>query len=46
LVREERHYFYENAQRLVLQVRYRHPETREVVRVEPEVAVKRKRIKL
>jgi hypothetical protein len=46
LVREERHYFYENAQRLVLQVRYRNPETREVVRVEPEVAVKRKRIKV
>jgi hypothetical protein len=45
LVREERHYFYENAGRLVVQVRYRRPETSEVVRVEREVGVKRKRIK-
>lgn len=46
LVREERHYFYENDQRLVLQVRYRDPDTREISRVEPDVAVKRKRIKV
>ena len=46
LEREVRNYFYENDQRLVQQVRYRNPATREIVRVEQDVAVKRKRIKV
>jgi hypothetical protein len=45
LVREVRHYFYEATGRLVLQVRYKHAETGEIVRVEPDRAVKRKRIR-
>lgn len=45
LVREVRHYFYEAEGRLVLQVRYKHRETAEVVRADPEQAVKRRRIR-
>jgi primosomal protein N'' len=45
LVREVRHYFYEARGRLVLQARYRRRDTNEIVRVEPEVAVKRRRIR-
>ena len=45
LVREVRHYFYQADNRLVLQVRYRDPETNEIVRVDPEQTVKRRRIR-
>src|SRR4051812_22545537 len=44
LVREVRHYFYEHGKKLVLQVRYKHKDTGEIVRVEPEQPVKRKRV--
>jgi hypothetical protein len=46
LTREVRHYFYEERARLVLQVRYRSRDTNEIVRVEPEVVVKRRRIRV
>jgi len=46
LVREVRHYYYESANRLVLQVRYRNKESGEIVRVEPEQTVKRKRVRV
>ena len=46
LVREVRHYFYENGGKLVLQVRYKREGTGEIVRVEPEQAVKRKRVRV
>jgi len=46
LVRETRHYFYEAAGKLVFQVRYKQPETGEIVSVEPEVPVKRRRIRV
>ena len=46
LVREVRHYFYEQNKKLVLQVRYKHKDTGEIVRVEPEQAVKRKRVRV
>ncbi len=45
LVREVRHYFYEAEKRLVLQVRYRDRDTREIMRVNDEQIVKRKRIR-
>jgi hypothetical protein len=45
LKREVRHYFYATAGKLVLQVRYRNAETNEIVRIEPEVPVKRRRIR-
>ena len=45
LVREERHFFYETSGRLVLQVRFRSRETGEIVRTEPETAVKRRRVR-
>jgi hypothetical protein len=45
LVREVRHYFYEAENRLVLQVRYKQPDTGEVVRVDAEQPVKRRRIR-
>jgi hypothetical protein len=45
LVREVRHYFYENGGKLVLQVRYKRKDTGEIVRVEPEQPVKRKRVR-
>lgn len=45
LVREVRHYFYEADNRLVLQVRYRNRDTREIARVEPEQVVRRKRVR-
>lgn len=49
LVREARHLFQEatgfGAGTLVVQVRYRDPESREIVRIEPERVVPRKRIK-
>jgi hypothetical protein len=44
-VREVRHYFYEAQNRLVLQVRYKKPETGEVVRADAERLVKRRRIR-
>ena len=44
LVREERHYFYEARGKLVLQARYKQQSTGEIVRVEPDRPVKRKRI--
>jgi hypothetical protein len=45
LVRETRHYFYEATGKLVFQVRYKHPDTGEIVRVDPEAPVKRRRIR-
>jgi len=45
LVRQERHFFYETSGRLVLQVRYQSRETGEIVRTEPETAVKRRRVR-
>ena len=45
LIRETRHFFYEDRGRLVQQARCRSRETNEIVRVEPEVSVKRKRIR-
>jgi hypothetical protein len=50
LVREVRHVFHEgsgllSSGKLVRQVRYRDPSSGEIVRVEPEEVVKRKRIK-
>jgi len=45
LVREVRHYFYETSDRLVRQVRYRNVATNEIVRTEPEEAVKRRRVR-
>jgi hypothetical protein len=45
LVREVRHYFYEADGRLVLQVRYKQRDTAEVVRVDAERSVKRRRIR-
>jgi hypothetical protein len=45
LVREVRHYYYENGGKLVLQVRYRNRDSGEIARVEPEQPVKRKRVK-
>jgi hypothetical protein len=45
LVREVRHYFYEAQNRLVLQVRYKKPDTGEVVRADAERPVKRRRIR-
>lgn len=44
LVRETRHYFYEANGKLVFQVRYKRRETGEIVRVEPEQPVKRRRV--
>ena len=46
LVREVRHFFYENNKKLVLQVRYKHKDTGEIVRVDPEQPVKRKRVRV
>jgi hypothetical protein len=46
LVRETRHYFYEHGKKLVLQVRYKQQDTSEIVRVEPERPVKRKRVRV
>jgi hypothetical protein len=47
LVRETRHYHYEagSGGKLVLQARVRNPETDEIVRVEQERAVKRRRVR-
>jgi hypothetical protein len=49
LVRETRHYHYEAGStgggKLVLQARLRNPETDEIVRVEQEQAVKRRRVR-
>lgn len=45
-VREVRHYFYEHGSKLVLQVRYKQKDTGEIVRVEPEQPVKRKRVRV
>jgi hypothetical protein len=45
LNREVRHYFYEDRGRLVFQARYRNRDTQEIVRADPEVPVKRRRIR-
>jgi hypothetical protein len=45
LVREVRHYFYEDRGRLVRQARYRNRETNEIVRADPDQTVKRRRIR-
>jgi hypothetical protein len=45
LVREVRHFFYENSKKLVLQVRYKQKDTGEIIRIEPERPVKRKRVR-
>jgi len=45
LVRETRHYFYESTGKLVFQVRYKQRDTGEIVRVDPEEAVKRRRVR-
>jgi hypothetical protein len=45
LIREVRHYFYEDRGRLVFQARYKHRDTQEIVRADPEVSVKRRRIR-
>lgn len=44
LVREVRHFYHENQQRLALQVRYRDQLTKKIARIEPEVTVPRRRI--
>ena len=46
LLRETRHYFYEATGKLVLQVRYKNRETGEIVRVEADEPVKRRRIRV
>ena len=46
LTREVRHFFYESSGKLVLQARYKHKQTAEIVRVEPEVSVRRKRVRV
>lgn len=46
LVRETRHYFYEATGKLVFQVRFKNRDTGEIVRVEPEEPVKRRRIRV
>ncbi|HEV8549164.1 MAG TPA: hypothetical protein VGQ57_09050 [Polyangiaceae bacterium] len=46
LVRETRHYFYEATGKLVFQVRYKRPTTGEIVRVDPEEPVRRKRVRV
>jgi hypothetical protein len=46
LRREVRHWFDSDKNKLSFQVRYRDAETNEIVKVEPDVAVKRKRIKV
>ncbi len=45
LVRETRHYFYEANGKLVLQARYKRAATGEIVRVDPDEPVKRRRIR-
>lgn len=47
LVRETRHYHYEagSGGKLVLQGRLRHPDTDEIVRVEQERVIKRRRVR-
>ncbi len=47
LVRETRHYHYEagSGGKLVLQARVRHPDTDEIVRVEEERVIKRRRVR-
>jgi hypothetical protein len=46
LVREVRHFYYEGKSKLVLQVRYKQPDSGDIVRVEPEEPVKRKRVRV
>lgn len=43
LVREVRHYYYEGKNKLVRQVRYKQADSGDIVRVEPDEIVKRKR---
>ncbi len=45
LVREVRHFYYESKNKLVLQVRYKQVDNDDIVRVEPEEPVKRKRVR-
>ncbi|HEY6726205.1 MAG TPA: hypothetical protein VI197_19350 [Polyangiaceae bacterium] len=44
LLREVRHFYHEDQQRLALQVRYRDQLTKKIARIEPEVTVPRRRI--
>jgi hypothetical protein len=46
LVRETRHYFYESSGKLVFQVRYKQRDTGEIVRVEQDEPVKRRRVRV
>jgi hypothetical protein len=46
LKREVRHWLDSLTEKLYLQVRYRSMETKEIVRTEPDVEVKRKRVKV
>jgi hypothetical protein len=46
LVREVRHYYYEGKNKLVLQVRYKRQDGDDIVRVEPDEVVKRKRLRV
>jgi hypothetical protein len=46
LVREVRHWWDSERSKLWLQVRYRDAKTREIVRVEPDVPVKRRRVRV
>jgi len=46
LVREERYLFDDRSQKLVLQVRHRHPETGKIERIEPERVIKRRRVRV
>jgi hypothetical protein len=43
--REMRHWFDSDANKLLLQVRYRSLETNEIIRSEPDVVVKRRRVR-
>jgi hypothetical protein len=45
LLREVRHFHYEATGKLVLQVRYKEQESGDIVRVEPDQPVKRKRLR-
>jgi hypothetical protein len=46
LQREVRHWWDSDARKLFLQVRHRDTKTNEIVRVEPDVVVKRRRVKV
>lgn len=46
LQREVRHWWDSDARKLLLQARHRDPKTNEIVRVEPDVVLKRRRVKV